>query len=87
MLIVNLFDFTHNIISLIVNCNLTFSLLAEQSLGYLIIILVSSANSIKVLLIEQVGMSLINKRKRSGSRIDPWGTPISILVVLDLHLL
>ena len=84
MLIVNLFDFTHNIISLIVSCNLTFSLLAEQSL---IIILVSSANSIKVLLIEQVGMSFINIRKRSGPRIDPWGTPISILVVLDIQLL
>ena len=84
MLIVNLFDFTHNIILLIVNCNLNFSLLAEKSL---IIILVSSANSIKVLLIEQVGMSLINIRKRSGPRIDPWGTPISILVVLDLQLL
>ena len=84
MLIVNLFDFTHNIILLIVNCNLNFSLLAEKSL---IIILVSSANSIKVLLIEQVGMSLINIRKRSGPRIDHWGTPISILVVLDLQLL
>ena len=48
MLIVNLFDFTHNIISLIVNCNLTFRLLAEQTL---IIIFVSSSNSIKVLLL------------------------------------
>ena len=53
MLIVNLFALRHNIISLIVNYNFLFSLLAEKSL---IIIFVSSANSIKVLLIEQVGM-------------------------------
>ena len=81
MLIVNLFAVTHNIISLIVNYNLIFSLLSEQSL---IIICVSSANSIKVLLIDHIGISLINKRKRSGIRIDPRGIPISILVLVDL---
>ena len=52
MLIVNLLSLTHNIISLSVNCNLLLSLLAEQSL---FIIFVISANSIKVLLIEQAG--------------------------------
>ena len=62
MLIVNLFAPTH-IITLIVNCNLLLSLLAEKSL---IIIFVSLENSIKVLLIEQVGMSLINKIKSSN---------------------
>ena len=59
MFIVNLFALTHNIISLIVNCNLLLSLLAEKSL---IIICVSSANSIKVLLIQNVGISLINTK-------------------------
>ena len=53
MLIVNLVALNHNIISLIVNCNLLLSLFGEKSQN---IIVVSSANSIQVLLIEQVSM-------------------------------
>ena len=64
MLIINLFALTINIISLIVNCNLIFTLLAKKSL---IIIFMSSANSIQILFIEQFGISLIIKR------IDHWG--------------
>ena len=59
MLIVNLFALTHNIILLIINCNLLLSLITEK----LILICVSSANSITLLLIEKVGMSLMDKEK------------------------
>ena len=46
---------------------------------------VSSANILTLPDEQQIGRSLINMRKSSGPRTEPWGTPHDTERVSDLH--
>ena len=48
---------------------------------------VSSANIPGVENSKQFGRSLMYKRKSSGPKIDPWGTPLLIILLSDIVLL
>ena len=71
----------------VVNCNIMFFPLKFMSLMLLQWknIVVSSAKSLTLPSGQQLGKSLINKRKNNGPRTEPWGTPWDIERIWDLQ--
>jgi len=60
-------------------------LLAVLKLLWAIDKVVSSAYSVDLRMFEQLGRSLMNKRKKIGPSMLPWGTPIVIAFSSDSY--
>ena len=81
-LIASLFAENHVITLLISDDNLSFRWLMS---GLWYNIVVSSAKSMNFSRSEQLTMSFIYNKKKSGPRVEPWGTPMLQILVRDLN--
>ena len=80
--------FSESLLSFSYKHNLSISLLIKFTFfaSILLMIVVSSANRIKLKSVLVFTKSSINVRKRRGPKIDPWGTPVVICAISEFWL-